>query len=294
MRLSLGLLFLLVLVGWSVASVQGRTAAHRVKSADGVDIVYDAAGRGEPALVFIHGGFADRTFWSHQMTTFAPRHRVIALDLAGHGDSGAGRKAWTIRAFAEDVRAVLTREKIRKAVVLGNSLGGPVALETARLEPARVVAVFGIDTFQDLTVNPPASYFEQRAKAFRTEFAATMKEMVRMLFHADADAALVTRVESIMLDNSPDIAAGMMESFAEWRSSDTLKQLKVPIRCVNGDLYPTAMEKNRSVYADFDAIIMPHTGHYPMLENPALFDQHLKSALKKLGLGDPQGSPHPK
>jgi len=61
-------------------------------AADGVTIVYSAAGAGEPALVFIHGGLADRKFWDSQLRAFAGKHRVIALDLPGHGESGIDRK----------------------------------------------------------------------------------------------------------------------------------------------------------------------------------------------------------
>src|SRR5512139_1111269 len=61
---------------------------------DGVKIVYSAAGKGEPALVFIHGGLANRGFWEGQLKAFADRYRVIAIDLPGHGESGINRKKW--------------------------------------------------------------------------------------------------------------------------------------------------------------------------------------------------------
>jgi pimeloyl-ACP methyl ester carboxylesterase len=87
-------------------------------SFDGVEIVYSVRGKAEPTLVFIHGGFADRSFWSDQMNYFAHRYRVIALDLGGHGESGKNRKSWSIASFAEDVSAVIEKEKIRKAVLI--------------------------------------------------------------------------------------------------------------------------------------------------------------------------------
>lgn len=59
---------------------------------DGVKIVYSVAGAGEPALVFIHGGLANRGFWDGQLRAFAADHRTIAVDLPGHGDSGSNRK----------------------------------------------------------------------------------------------------------------------------------------------------------------------------------------------------------
>ena len=91
-----------------------------VDSADGVEIVYTAEGKGEPALVFIHGGLADRTFWLNQIEAFKRRFKVIALDLAGHGESGCNRSKWSMQAFAGDVQAVLAAERINRAVLIGN------------------------------------------------------------------------------------------------------------------------------------------------------------------------------
>ena len=117
---------------------------------DGVAIVYSAAGAGEPALVFIHGGLADRTFFDGQLKAFAGRYRVIALDLAGHGESGANRTKWGIPEFGADVKAVVEAEKLKRVILFGNSLGGPTAIEAALLLPDRVIGVVGIDTFQSL------------------------------------------------------------------------------------------------------------------------------------------------
>jgi pimeloyl-ACP methyl ester carboxylesterase len=55
-----------------------------------------------------------------------------------------------------------------------------------------------------------------------------------------------------------------------------------PIRCINGDLYPTQVEKNRTIHPDFDAVTLPHTGHYPMLEQPKLFNRYLEGILSQI------------
>jgi len=138
---------------WASGSDDIKTG--KATAPDGVEIVYSAAGQGEPSLLFIHGGFADRSFWSNQMTALAARHRVVAVDLAGHGDSGRNRKVWGIVPFAEDVRAVAEKENLGRLVVLGNSLGGPVAVEAARLMPQRVIAVVPVDTLQSLAQQMP-------------------------------------------------------------------------------------------------------------------------------------------
>jgi pimeloyl-ACP methyl ester carboxylesterase len=254
---------------------------RKTVSADKVEIVYTIQGSGETAVIFIHGGFANRSFWSNQMKPFAEKYRVIALDLAGHGESGKNRKKWNLPAFAEDVRAVMKKEKIHRAVLVGNSLGGPVALETARLLPDRVVGIVAVDTFQVFML-PPADHFQQQAKAFRSDFAGTMRKMVHSLFHTDVDPALYAQVEKKMLKGSTEMAVEFMESFATYDLVETVKKVPHPIRCINGDLFPTQVEKNRLLHPDFNAVILPHTGHYPMLERPELFNRHLEKILSGL------------
>jgi len=90
---------------------------------DGVTIVYSAAGAGDTALVFVHGGMADRSFFGGQLDALASRYRVVAVDLAGHGESGRNRTKWGISAFAADVKAVVDAEHLRRVVLFGNSLG---------------------------------------------------------------------------------------------------------------------------------------------------------------------------
>ncbi len=128
-------------------AIERKTCA----AVDGVPIVYSAAGQGEPALVFIHGGLANRGFWDGEIKAFAGRHRVIAPDLAGHGESGTKRTRWGLPEFGGDVRAVIEAEGAKSVVLFGNSLGGPVAIEAALLLASRVLGVVGVDTFQSLT-----------------------------------------------------------------------------------------------------------------------------------------------
>src|SRR5260370_1290299 len=73
-----------------------RDTANVVTSPDGIRIAYEAHGEGSPALVFVHGWSCNRSYWRQQLQPFSRQFKVVALDLAGHGDSGLGRKSWTI------------------------------------------------------------------------------------------------------------------------------------------------------------------------------------------------------
>jgi pimeloyl-ACP methyl ester carboxylesterase len=248
---------------------------------DGVTIVYSAAGAGEPALVFIHGGLANRTFYDAQLKAFADRHRVLALDLAGHGESGTNRKKWGIPEFGADVKAVVDAEQAEKVIIMGNSLGGPVAIEAALLLPGRALGVVGVDTFQDFS-RITEDEAKQRAELFRRDFLGGVKEMTRALFYPDADPAIVAEAELRMAKTSPQTADAMFLSLGGYDVGASARRLTIPIRTINGDLYPTNLAALRKVKPDFDAVIMSHMGHYPMLERPEEFNRLLASVIEKL------------
>jgi len=249
---------------------------------DGVKIVYSAAGKGEPALVFIHGGLANRGFWDGQLKAFADRYRVIALDLPGHGDSGINRKKWGMPEFGADVAAVCAAEKLNKIILIGNSLGGPVAIEAALLLPGKAIGVIGVDTFQSLDYSYTPEQARQRAEAFRDDYAGAMKEMVKALFHKDADPELIADAERRMAKTSPEAAYQMFLSMGGYNPADSARKLTVPLRAINGDLYPTDFKAVRKIKPDFDAVIMAHTGHYPMLELPQEFNRNLVEIVARL------------
>src|SRR6267143_2759428 len=106
------------------APVEPRVMDGSVPSADRVPIHYHAEGSGSPALIFVHGWSCDGRYWSEQVRAFSPRHRVVIIDLAGHGESGKGRREWTIPAFARDVQSVIESLGLERVVLVGHSMSG--------------------------------------------------------------------------------------------------------------------------------------------------------------------------
>ncbi len=251
-------------------------------SADKVEIAYRARGAGKTALVFIHGGLADSTFWAPQLSSLAADFRVVALDLAGHGASGRARTAWTIPVFAEDVRAVVEALGLRRVVLIGNSMGGPVALEAARLLRGRVLGVVGVDTLHDGTVKLDPAEFHARAEAFRKDFPGTCRALVGSLFHPGTYVQLHAWAEQRMCTMPPEVVAGMMEGFAGYDLAAAFRGAGVAIRAINGDLWPTRIDRNRELTPDFDAVVMKGAGHYPMLERPDEFNRLLVEIVRRV------------
>ena len=112
---------------------------------EGVEIAYDDAGRGEPAIILIHAPFGRRSHFVAQFDHLAKRRRVIALDLRGCGDSGTPSEGFRVIDFAEDVRAVARAAGVTRAVLCGHSLGGTIALEVAVLDSSLAAGVALLD-----------------------------------------------------------------------------------------------------------------------------------------------------
>ena len=106
----------------SFVSAAEKTAI--VAAPDGVPIHYAVQGKGEPTLVFIHCGGCDRHIWDNQVPVFAKNYRVVTIDLPGHGESGQGRKNWSIEGFADDVNTVITKLNREFAVAAAKSTIG--------------------------------------------------------------------------------------------------------------------------------------------------------------------------
>ncbi len=251
-------------------------------SADGVDISFTRRGVGETALVFIHGWMCDSTFWEAQVEAFAEEFTVVTVDLAGHGESGLDRSDWTISAFGPDVQAVVEAAGLQRVILVGHSMGGPVAIYAAPLKPQKVFGVVGVDTLGDAELKWGPDRVKQIAERYREDFAGRCGAVVQMMFSDQSEQSLVESVVSRMCDASPEIAIALFEDMAGYDMAAAFEAVQVPVRCINADKMPTNVEINRKYSDDFEAIIMPGVGHFLMMEKPAEFNQHLRSVLDEL------------
>jgi pimeloyl-ACP methyl ester carboxylesterase len=268
----------------STASSSPAAAAgtQTVLSADSIPIVYTVQGKGEPALVFVHCWSCDKSYWTNQVPAFDKKHTVVTLDLAGHGESGTGRKDWTIQSFAGDVAAVVTALDLKRVILIGHSMGGPVALEAARRMPGRVIGIIGVDTFQDFEEKYTDQQTNQMLLAFKANFPAVTDRFVRSMFPPKADSALVSRIASDMASESPEVGIGAMKNMMDYDPLPALAEIKAPIRSINADLWPTNVEGNQRHAKSFKVSFMPGHGHFLHLEDPEAFNKLLAQTIDEI------------
>ena len=112
---------------------------------DGNRIYYENYGQGDEAVVFVHCWTCDHTFWRHQIPAVAEGHRVIALDLPGHGKSDKPDVDYSQEYMARAIRAVLDQAGVTKAVMVGHSMGAASARMFTLQNPDRVKAFILVD-----------------------------------------------------------------------------------------------------------------------------------------------------
>ncbi len=251
-------------------------------SPDGVPIRYEQHGQGAPALVFVHGWSCDRSYWRGQLEPFAARQQVVALDLAGHGESGTNRAEWTMRAFGADVVSVVEQLDLRDVVLVGHSMGGDVIVDAAIPLGDRVRGLAWVDTYDNL--DEPSS--EEAAATFlapfHDDFAAAATAFVRTMFLPGTDAELTEWVSADMAAAPPDIAVAVAgQSIANGRAIPGLvREISAPVIAINTGWLPPDVE-SLARYG-VQAHVMADLGHFAMLENPARFNRLLAEVLDAL------------
>lgn len=133
--------FMMVLLSAAASAQQKPTAGYA--SVNGLKMYYEIRGEGEP-VVMLHGAFMSITAWDEWVNDLAKTRKVIAVELQGHGRTADIDREISFENLADDVAALLDHLKIPKADVVGYSLGGGVAMQTAIRHPEKVRKVVSL------------------------------------------------------------------------------------------------------------------------------------------------------
>ena len=254
-----------------------------VDSFDGVSISFDNEGKGETAIILIHGWSNTRSIWDAQVSHFSEEYQVVAVDLPGFGKSGNDRSDWTIAAYGEDISTIIQQLHLKKVVLVGFSLGGPIAIEAAKKTPDQVIGVVLVDALQDVDVKipPPMEIYLDSVMMDLVNNPTKEKLVGGGFFKKNVDSAFL-RVVSF-LDGASHI--GWRESIAgniKWQNehcTNSIKSIKAPIIAINSDQQPTKVEAFRKYAPTFKAKIVEDVGHVIMWDNPEEFNRLLEEGI---------------
>jgi pimeloyl-ACP methyl ester carboxylesterase len=270
---------------WFTEALAARPQ-HRNLIVEGARITYRVWGAPDrPGLVLVHGGAAHSGWWDHiapQLTS----HRVVALDLSGHGDSDR-RPGYEITTWAREVVAVSETERLERPVVVGHSMGGWVAVSVGGIHEADVSAVAVLDS--PLNDQPPEEdRLRERQRPTRV-YPSRAAALERFSTLPPQDLVLPYVADHIAPQSLRAVDGGWTWKFdprffgRRELLRDLLPKLDCPValfRSEHGLVTPDmAAEMATLVGERFAVVDIPAAGHHPMLDQPLALVTGLRTLL---------------
>ena len=242
-------------------------------------------GEGDPPMVFVHGLSGSWQNWLENLPHFAERHRVVAMDLPGFGESAMPADRISISAYGRWVDELLGRLGIDEPVVVGNSMGGFIGAELAIAFPRRVRRLVLVSDRQlSLWAGWLGSKSETLSRRVRTRRA-----LLNVVVYAPEKLPAPLMSQQLMGSGKPGFVDAL-DALTDYPIRDRLSRIGCPTLIVWGDrdrLVPVrdAFEFERLI-PDARKVIYRDTGHVAMLERPAAFN-----ALVDQFLAEEPGAP---
>jgi pimeloyl-ACP methyl ester carboxylesterase len=172
----------------------------------GIKLAFEDHGAGKPAFVFVHGTACDRSFFAPQAEHFARQHRVVSVDLRGHGESDKPSGPYPIAAYADDLAYIIEQQGLGKVVAVGHSMGGMIVLQLAAAHPDCLIAIVMVDS--TVVYSPERrSLVEAVAAGIEEGDHGPRRRWIESMLLPNSDRQLVEKVITVMLAAPPHVAA---------------------------------------------------------------------------------------
>lgn len=247
-----------------------------------------------PAIVLLHGHAYDRSMWNEQVPELVQAGwRVIAPDLRGFGDSEVTAGIVYTEEFADDIDALLESLEVPRAVVLGFSMAGQVAMELTHRHPTRVRALIICDTVPQAEDTAGRRRRHVTADSIVTGGMDAYAEKVLSVMVSPATveqrAETAETVRRMIAAAPAEGSAAAMRGRAERRDfRDLLPAMDIPSLVVAGseDAFDNgAAQSMVNLLPQGRLVTIPSAGHTPPMETPREFTEALLEFLQPLASG---------
>lgn len=254
-------------------------------------MAYDESGNGRP-LLFVHGYPLSRTLWQGQVSELADVGHVLAPDLRGHGESSATPGSYSMDLLADDLNSFLDALHINQPVVIcGLSMGGYVTFAFYRKYKARVAGlIFAATKAGADTAEGKANRDKAAATAQEKGVKAIAESMLPKMFAPktyEANPALVVQARTMMENTSlAGVVGDLMGMKERLDSTPLLAEIDKPTLVLHGaddQLIPS--KEGEAIHNGIKGSrlqLLPDAGHLLNLEQPALFNQAVRTFVSSL------------
>jgi len=257
---------------------------------DGITLHYEVSGSG-PAIVLTHSFLCDGSLFTHQVAALERTHRVINVDLRGHGRSGPSESPYTIYDLMDDTAAVLDAEGVASAVWMGLSIGGFLSLRAALTRPERVRALVLIDTDAGAETAWKKLKYTVLKWGLRTvgprfvEPAVTPIMLGRTTLRSRSElrAAYCRQFLNLRVKS---ICPGIDAILGRDDLVSRLSEIRVPTLVIVGEedkaLPPWKSRRIANSIPGAELVVIPKAGHLSAIENPAPVTDAVTRFLSKV------------
>ncbi|PSJ54174.1 alpha/beta fold hydrolase [Kumtagia ephedrae] len=248
-------------------------------------IGYRTLGAGD-WLVLVHGWCGSADIWAPIAPALAHDRRVLAVTLPGFGGMMAppdeGR---TIGAMGAAVARLLAYLGVNDAVLVGHSMGGPVMTEAAIRAPERVRALIGLDTLTDRGYygRVPDAEIARRHAEFAADYAGRMRAMIDTIVHPQTPEAARRAITGDMVAAAPeDFALDVKDRLFAWDAEERWPLVSCPALMLNSTWVARLADPQPMDCFAATEIVGYESGHFPMIEAPAMIVEKLITCLDRL------------
>jgi pimeloyl-ACP methyl ester carboxylesterase len=232
-------------------------------------------------VLLLHGAGGMHLSWPPEIRRLAGCD-VYALDLPGHGKSDAIGGLQTITAYSESVLAWMQASGLAKAVVVGHSMGGAIALTLALQAPEKVLGLGLVATAARLRVNP--DLLANAASA--TTFYKVVDQLSAWSFGPAAPARLVEMFRQRLGEVRPSVLYGDFLACSSFDISDQVSRITCPALVLCGADDRMIPQRHSQSLADLmpgaQFVHFPQVGHMLMLEEPRAAAEALAVFLQSI------------
>lgn len=275
---------------------QTTMRSHRIAGGGGVQLHLVETGnpRGRPIL-FIHGFSQCWLAWSRQLSSdLAEDHRLVALDMRGHGLSDKPHDAYAdSRAWADDVDAAIQALGLEQPILCGWSYGPLVILDYIRhYGEDGIGGIHFVDALTKLGTDEAMSVLTRELLAlvpglFSTdveESVRTLEAFVRMCFAHEPSAADLYLMLGYNLAVPSHVRKSLFSRFFD--NDDLLPKIRKPVLITHGAedaiVKPAVVEQHKASIAHAQIDVMPNAGHAPFFDDAAGFNRRLRRFSESL------------
>src|SRR6266480_4800857 len=258
------------------------TAESHFTTLDGARIHYVNYGKGSDALVLIHGWTMNLDSWRDQVSDFAKRNRVIVIELPGHGQSDKPQVTYSMDLFARAVDAVMRDAKVKRAVLVGHSMGTPIARQFYRKYPEKTIAIVIVDG--PLRPFGDKAMMDRLIAGFRgPNYMQPVSQMFAGMMGPNLLAEAQARINASLLNTPQHVLVSAMEGMADasiW-GEDKINVPVLAIMAKNPFYGPNLEQLYRGIAPNLDFQMWDGVGHFIMMEKPKEFNEVVLAFLNK-------------